>query len=257
MRIAIYTCLVGNYDDLYDPVVKQGYDYICFTDNVDNKQSNVWKFRNIPYKCEDLTRLSRFVKILPHIALPEYDYSLWIDANIQIIDNSFYDIIENLVSLDVLIAQVSHNRHNCVYEDIKHAYKREKVHFKDAFRQYKHLIEEGYPKDNGLFENNLILRKNNAEKVVRISESWWKEYVTYSKRDQFSLVYVYWLNNFKPALIFENGLNTRNADCLKYHGHNPKPKIGSPATMYNALCRVIRHILHFFISPIMLKKFSI
>ncbi|MCD7978378.1 MAG: DUF616 domain-containing protein, partial [Tannerellaceae bacterium] len=80
----IYTCLVGNYDSLSQPgIVCEEFDYICFSNNIKEQKIGVWQIRPIPFFHGNKTRLSRYVKLNPHIVLPNYIYSLWIDANIE------------------------------------------------------------------------------------------------------------------------------------------------------------------------------
>ena len=90
----IYTCLVGNYDVLRQPLaIDESYDYICFSNDIKEERVGVWQIRPIPFKHKDKARLSRYVKILPHRALEDYEWSLWMDANIQITKKEFYSIV--------------------------------------------------------------------------------------------------------------------------------------------------------------------
>ena len=94
MKRVIYTCITGGYDKLREPEAVDGdFDYICFTDAAVSSEEGVWQIRPIPYSCEDPTRLSRYVKLLPHKVLGEYDESLWIDANIAIRGGGIYDAV--------------------------------------------------------------------------------------------------------------------------------------------------------------------
>ena len=51
MRIVVYTAIFGDYDDLYEPMVKpDNVDYVCFTDSKTLK-SDVWDVRySLPCK---------------------------------------------------------------------------------------------------------------------------------------------------------------------------------------------------------------
>ena len=131
----------------------------------------------------------------------------------------FPKAVDRKINKNCLIAQVPHPLHDCIYDDIRSAYLGGRVKLKPAVRQYEHLKEEGFPENYGLYENNLMLRKHNDPSVIKISELWWREYETYSNRDQFSLSYVYWKYQFKPDYFFENKKNARNVDCIKYHEH--------------------------------------
>lgn len=241
----IYTCITGRYDQLLQPeIIDRDFDYICFSNDIPVKQIGIWQIRKISFENSDNSRVSRYPKILPHKVLKEYEYSVYMDANIQIIGKDFYSIVKNKIEEGVLIAQVPHLERDCVYEDIRTAYYYNKVDFFSAYKQFKHLRTEGYPKHNGLYENNVILRNHNEQNVIDISENWWKEYSSYSRRDQFSLVFIYWKKKFKPCLLFGETLNARNVSHLKMCDVHPD---NSPLII-KALKRIISYIMkNFFI----------
>lgn len=219
--IVIYTCLVGGYDKLMQPLAKaEDFDFICFSNDFSVKQIGVWTIRPLPIlKNLNNTRLSRFAKILPHLVLSDYVFSLYIDSNVQILTNELYGIVRNLASRDVLIAQVPHPFRDCIYNDIRISYRLRKVSLLDARRQYHHLKSSGFPKHYGLFENNIIFRKHNSKVVAEVSNAWWKEYLLYCQRDQFCLMFVYWQRGLNPEFLLGDGKNTRNVRCLKYVKH--------------------------------------
>lgn len=223
----IYTCLVGNYDVLQQPLaVDDNYDYICFSNDIKEKSVGVWQIRPIPFEHKDKARLSRYVKILPHRVLVDYDWSLWMDANIQIIGKDFYSILDSKIADGGKIYQVTHCLPpcDCIYEEIKFAYLCGLSGFCKSFLQYWHLKKNGFPVHWGLFENNFILRKHFDPSVKKMSEEWWAEFMSYTRRDQFNLMYVYWKNNFMPGLFLPPDHNTRNVDFMKRHSHFVTPK---------------------------------
>ncbi len=214
---------MGNYDKLLQPLdVDSDFDYVCFSNDIKEEKVGVWYIKRIPFENADKTRVSRYLKLLPHKVLQEYDYSLYIDANIQITSRDLYKVINQNIEEDILIAQVPNIFRDCIYKDIEIAFRKRKVDLKGAKRQYKHLKQEGFPNHYGLFENNVILRRHNDQKVIEISEAWWKEYSTYTHRDQFSLMYVYWKQNFMPSLLLGEGKNARNVDFLTLTKHPRK-----------------------------------
>ena len=55
----VYTCITGGYDNLIDPsYVTEGYDYVCFTDNLELK-SKVWEIRPLPKETEGLSQVKK------------------------------------------------------------------------------------------------------------------------------------------------------------------------------------------------------
>ena len=57
-------------------------------------------------------------------------------------------------------------------------------------------ISEGYPKNNGLTTNPIIVRNHNDSVVIKTMEDWWNEIKHNSKRDQLSFDYIAWKNEF-------------------------------------------------------------
>ncbi len=221
MRKVIYTCIVGGYDELRQPeIVDPSFDCICFSDDFQESRIGVWEILPIPYACGDATRLSRYVKILPHKALPDYEVSVWVDANIQITGHEFYNYLSAAIDSGVLIAQVPHPSFECVYDDMRAIAIMDRESFREVYRQYRHLKKEGFPSGYGMFENNLILRFHNNPTVIAVSEEWWQEYNTYSTRDQFSLMYLYWKHGMVVPSLLGDRVNSRNAPFLKVYGHS-------------------------------------
>lgn len=228
MRKVIYTCLVGKYEELLQPlVIDPTFDYICFSNDITENKIGVWKILPIPCKISDNIRLSRYVKLLPHNTLSNYDYSLWLDANIQITGQELYNIFNEKVSEGGLIYQVPHlfPPEDCVYDEIRHAYLCGRCGIIETLEQYIYLKKSAFPNHFGLFENNIILRKHNDSLVIKISEGWWDEFSHYTKRDQFSLMYLYWKNNFYPNYLFGKKQNARNVDflCWQHHAKDRGP----------------------------------
>ena len=220
MRKVIYTSIVGNYDSLPQPlVVDESFEYVCFSNDIKEERVGVWQVRPIPYSNSDRTRLSRFVKLQPHLVLGDYDVSVWMDANIRITGDEFYRLVNERIEEGSLVAQVPHPLRDCVYEEITECYKDVRIGLCDALRQKRHLREAGFPRHFGMMENNLILRRHNDPLVRRISDEWWKEYLNYSIRDQLSLMPVCWKLGFRPDLLLGEGNNARNVPYLEIVRH--------------------------------------
>lgn len=250
-KVVIYTCIVGLYDQLLQPLaIDPRFDYVCFTDNPQYKDEGIWQLRPIPFKHTNKSRISRFPKILPHKVLPEYEYSVYIDANLQIADKEFYDIIIQKIDDGCIIAQVPHvvPPVDCIYDELANAYKYNKATFLQVFNQSLYLKRYGFPHHFGLFENNLIFRKHNDDIVVGISNQWWKEYMNKAPRDQFSLMYVYWKNNFMPDLLFDKNTCTRNCLYIKYNSHlHEQKQFSTTKIISNKWHHIMFHIVKFLL----------
>lgn len=228
-RIAIYTVLVGNnYDNLKIPSsVKDNYDYYCFVDvgsKLVKSDNKVWKIITFDFKCNDNGRLSRYPKILPHkTCLKNYDYSLYIDANVDIKDAYVYDRIEELISANEKISMIKHPYRDCVYQEAYVCIAGLKGSWFDLLRQIVFLKRKGIPKHCGLFEAGLIFRKHNEVDVIKFDELWWNNFMRYSKRDQLSLAYAKNNSEVHIESFLPEGYSIRNHNSFEVARHLPQP----------------------------------
>ena len=198
-KIAIYSCITGNYDDVLDPlVIEDNCDYILFTNN-DRIKSDVWKIRKIPdaiLELKDNAKINRYVKLHPKKLLKEYDYSIYIDGNIKIISNisTFIDKINDKTGLAIH----RHTHNTCIFQEVNDciAYgKGNKKNLKEQVNKYK---KEGFPKEYGILQCNVLVSDLNNANSEKIFNAWWDEYFTsQSGRDQIALPYVLWKNHIK------------------------------------------------------------
>lgn len=229
-RKVIYTCLTGGYDRLEQPaVVAPDWDYVCFTDT--DGQDGVWQLRKISYESPDPVVRSRYPKILPHKVLSEYDYSVYMDANIRIMDAEFYRIADMCIADGVAFAQVQHPDRDCVFEELRYCYLKDKVNTRTAFRLYRQWTASGLPSHAGLYENNLIFRRINITEARYLDEAWWKAFSAGVPRDQLCLQPIFLRHGIHPALLLGEGLNARNVPYLKYTLHPPTGKENTPGRL--------------------------
>ncbi len=226
----IYTALTGGYDGLMQPhVIYPGYDYICFTDNPKTERDGVWEFRPIPYDSNDRVVLSRYPKLNPHEVLKEYEYSVYIDANIEILDDYLLKCVEDKIERGVLLALANHHeRRKDVYDEAAFILKKRFAKFSEVLRQIKFLREEGYPENQKFYENNVIFRRHLKTPIIDLDKLWWNAFLSFTKRDQLSLCYCYWkLNIPLEGLFDENFLITYDSNILHLRrmGHNLSEKI--------------------------------
>lgn len=207
-KLVVYTAITNNYDSLKEPsFITPNTDYVCFTDNEELK-SDTWKIRlikDVPNL--DHTRKTRRYKILPHLFLGEYEYSIWIDARYQVKGNML-DFIRKHLSNSTL-SVYTHPKRNCIYKEAKAVVSVKKEVEKIAKKQCNFYKKNRYPKKNGLIASGIILRKHNDPIIINLMEDWWEQVILFSKRDQLSFNYVAWKNKFKYNIITE-GENYKN-----------------------------------------------
>lgn len=198
----IYTSLTAGYDDLKQPAsIQPDYDYICFSNDIPCSSVGVWQIRKIPFNSNNGTRLTRFPKLNPHIVLSDYEYSLWVDANLDLAD-AIIERANQLVAENVPLAMLPHSDRTCVYQEARCLTRRLIDNPNIIFKQTCFLLKSGLPENSGLFVCCCILRKHNHPEIKAFSETWWNLYLRYSYRDQMSVTYALWKNNLTPVLFW-------------------------------------------------------
>lgn len=222
-KIIIYTCNFGGYESVKEPLhVDPEVEYILFTDDKTLK-SKRWKVVVIDECLDDARRTSRLPKILAHRYLPAHDVSLYLDSSLELKEKNVRSMIENCLEGKEL-AFYKHYKRNCVYDEIEfvtNSKDRILVNHELSKNQIKKYQEIKYPKNNGLYENAFIVRKN-TKKVQLLNELWWKEYSEGAERDQFSLMYSLYKLNIKPNAI-KKGEQFRKSPYVNFYKHKYIP----------------------------------
>lgn len=189
----VYTCVTGGYDTVHDPTyISQGFDYICFTDNL-NIKSDIWKIKPLPKETENLSQVKkqRYVKLNPHLLLKEYDISIWVDANVTL-KGDLNEFIKSNVTNDCSVYVPKHPNRDCIYDEEKIVLIMRKDKSENTNPQIKRYEKEGFPHKYGLLQSNIMLRKHNEQDCISLMEEWWKELKNGSHRDQLSFNYACW-----------------------------------------------------------------
>jgi len=171
MKIAVYSCLFGNYRkdllvfnsiDSLDPQI----DYYFFTDNLSLK-SNKWKIIYTPllYSNEQVierARLtSKYVKFTSHNILEEYDILVWIDCkhlSNKVIYKNILNLFEKYPAYDIFNLQ--HPVRTLVQDELK-CTMRIKVENKEHGTNFLEKIKD-FVSPFILPETCIIIRKNTA-----------------------------------------------------------------------------------------------
>jgi hypothetical protein len=217
MKNVIYTSITSNYDLLRQPLYHpDDFDFICFSNDIPEKQIGVWKICKIPFTNHSKITLSRYSKLNPHLVLPEYDYSLWMDTNIQVVGLSFLDEVRSLIKSGTSFVSVKHPLRSCIYAEIKTCIIEGKISYIEGSHWNKFLRSEKFPENYGLYENNFILKNHNDPLVKSISEKWWEIFLKGPKRDLLILCYVPWEYDIHSQLFKGNLRSTKG---LSYSAH--------------------------------------
>jgi hypothetical protein len=102
------------------------------------------------------------------------------------------------------MAVPKHFARDCVYDEAKECVILGKTKYDETQKQMDKYKNEGFPKNFGLGENNILFRKHNSENIIKLMNDWWEELNTQTKRDQLSLAYVLWKNGEKFCFMDES-----------------------------------------------------
>jgi hypothetical protein len=198
----IYTAIIGDYDNLKEPLVYDDtWDYVCFTNSDKVPTNTKWKIKPVPDIIQNLesVKKARSLKILPHIFLDSYHESIWVDGTIEVV-SSPTDLLHEYLDGDYDIMICKHPDRICVYEEgitCKKLKKDTPVIIDKQIDQYK---SEGYPEKWGMVQTGVIYRKN-TENVRKHGDLWWSQVLSFSKRDQLSFNYSLWKKNLKVQIL--------------------------------------------------------
>jgi hypothetical protein len=198
-KMAVYTCIINptepfgiheNYDSLKNPkYIEDNLDYICFTNNTQMK-SDVYKIKYVDIIEDDPVKTQRKIKLLPHVYLPEYDNSLWLDGTMRL-NKKIFKKLKSLLSNYNFVCR-KHPKRNCLYEEanlIIDIMKDKKDIIERQVKKYQNL---GIPKNNGLIASGVMFRNHKNSEVVETMNTWWEELKMHSHRDQLSFCYAVW-----------------------------------------------------------------
>lgn len=227
-KFVIYSVLVGNYDDILQPlVVDDRFDYVLFSNDINENYKGVWEIKNIPEVVKnDNKRLSRYPKTHPETMLSEYMASLYIDANIQIMDTWVYDRCIELYNKNIDFAGIKLvlTGRDCIYEHAFDMCQNYYDHDYSVIKQCREMYKAGFPQHFGLNENNVIFRIH-TQRMKETDEEWWNWILNHSFRDQFSYMFCIWKHGIPLNYILPEGEDTRNGSHFRLVNHDGRKSV--------------------------------
>ena len=220
-RIAVYTCIIGPYDKPIEPHVKpDNIDYYIVTDQEVSVDS-AWQKIDIntfdEVKNVSNVLKARFFKINAHKLFKNYDYSIYVDGNFEI--NT--DLTEHVNRIsDIGFSLFRHCQRICVYDEIDACKLLNKAKIEELQEYEEKLLSVNMPKNYGLVETGMLVRKHNEPKCINLMEDWWKEIKTNIHRDQITLPYVLYKNSIKIDEVATLGNNIRNDFSFNIISHS-------------------------------------
>lgn len=207
-KLALYTALFGEFDELYDPYGHRdgmhhfdgdGIDRFYFTDlDMNGKICYTVIKKNMDYL--SFVKRQRKVKILiPDEVFDNYEYSMWVDSRPKLSIDPYFFL--DFLDTDFLIK--THGSRRCVYDEGKVCIMNSKARESVVSKQLDYYRSQEYPTQNGLYYTGFMVRKHTKE-LKELMNSWWREVRKFSHRDQVSLPYVIWKHKFDITLFPED-----------------------------------------------------
>lgn len=225
-RIAIYTCITGNYDILREPLfVPDNCDFYVVTDQEIPRTSSWIKIDPVEYFDDYLSEddrhnpivVSRLFKMLPFMFLKNYRFSIYIDANFKI----YTDLTEFIYRLNLNYGMgfFLHQDRQCVYDEIKQCIKLGKDTSERLENCVKYMNDNDMPEHYGLLAGGIIVRDHENDRMTSVMWDWWEEYKKLSVRDQISLPYILYKNSIVPLDVGTLGRNYKEELAFKRTSH--------------------------------------
>lgn len=186
MKKAIFTVIIGDYDDAPPKPNYDGWDCFLLTDTKP-EETNGWNIIFVDGS-GDQKKMSRKYKIMSHNYLPaEYDLVCYMDANMELLKEPPSHPIRGL-------HKVSKN----IHDEARLIINRQKEVPSVIQRQMMYYKGMGIKGTKPVLQNGFFVRQHNKQ-MNKIHEEWWRHIEQFSHRDQLSLPAV--LEQFKISLI--------------------------------------------------------
>lgn len=191
MRIALVTCNIGGLDEVIKPVEQSiSCDYYCFTE------------ANLPYPLPNMDNRtkSKYLKLMTHRFLPDYDIYVWIDGCVKVAAKDFVEkMVAPIINKETEYVAVKHSHRTDVYEEVNYIISNIKEGNGYFASRYAHqkmekeldfYTKEGIPKEYPLYACCVFARKNNG--LHLFFEEWFLRSLEFSNFDQAMFSYVSW-----------------------------------------------------------------
>jgi O-antigen biosynthesis protein len=228
-RVVVFTAIAGGYDKLAPPAVRPpNCDFVVFSDQP--MEIEGWQVQPFNYLNRDSTRTARFVKTHPHVYFPEYDYAIWIDANIGILGD-IREFIAPLTADNAFIGIFEHPLRDCIYAEARECIKRRKDEESIITRHVDRYRSENFPEHAGLWETNVVVVRPNHPGCVALMSAWWSEIESGSRRDQLSLPVVARRMSATIHSLDDPGICARNHESFDLAKHSPTHSDSQPGVV--------------------------
>lgn len=195
----VYTANFGSYDELTDIPLSIDTDYVCFSDHFPLNTKG-WDIR-MPEFPPGMShaKKNRYCKFHSHILLDAYEEIIYIDSNVQLIED--YDKYFSRYKASSLVLFI-HPHRLSVNSEIAACLNASKITQKTEClirNRYKKYLDSS--SDNWLSENRIFYRNNSSDAVSKLFEFIWHEYCAGISRDQIIMPFACHSHSFSPKFF--------------------------------------------------------
>ncbi|HVY19476.1 MAG TPA: glycosyltransferase domain-containing protein [Bauldia sp.] len=228
-RVAVVVTISGGYDALILPHRPlPNADYICITDLPQNNWG-MFEVEGVGYQNADPTRRARYVKSHLPDYLPEYDFAIWVDANI-LVTADLTPLLDTFIKSGEPMGAVYHLERRSVFEEGQACKLLRRDDPETIDRQMARYRAEGFDCDD-LIDSSIFMAALCDPGFQRFTTKWAAEIESNSRRDQLSLNYAQRCAGIRWHPLFKRGTNFRNQPGFRYleHGRTPPSDFAAPA----------------------------
>lgn len=201
----IYRAVCNGYDKVPKmPAMCEHTEYTVVAGFVDKARASFW---------------NRYHKIASPPLITEY--SLYLDGNIGLKRPicEIHHWVENMLG-DADMAICKHADRRCAYVEVEACVGRKKITSKEADIAHGHLIKHDLPRNFGLWECGIILRRNGVAWVDDFCREWFRHILeTNVTRDQLWLPLAMKLKPPQPTRFKTLEMNVRKNDYFTFQAH--------------------------------------
>lgn len=186
MRRAVYSALMGAYElpVMQDVVFPNDVDKFLFTDRPERVERPGWQVVEVAPRYTDSVRSARYLKIVGHPRLLDYDQTIWIDNRVQLKGRAMdlFDLVRNHD-----LALPKHSFRGSIVEEFEEVLR---SGYDDPSRVRLALAmmrASGVPDRSQPLWTGVIVRKNRPE-VQACMQYWLELLLLGSRRDQLSIL---------------------------------------------------------------------
>ena len=207
MTACVYTCLFGNYELLNEqPIQKQSQiPFICFTDNK-KLQSDTWRIEYIdPILRSDPVRSQRYVKLMPHKFLAQFETSLYIDNTVLLHRRPEEVLTQYLSSAD--FALFPHSFRETVLDEFIEVVESRLEEFERVYSQLADYVRDyAETLTQRPVCGGILLRRHHCPDVIAADEIWYTHVLRYARRDQLSALAAFQEAGITPLRISDGSI---------------------------------------------------